>query len=81
MAMIPYVLGILPLIRDLWTTDPGVTQPWYDDDPGAGVPLSGIWGHLDDLVVRLPPGVYFPEPTKIILVMSLRNSPQVKAFF
>ena len=34
--MIAYVIGVLPLIWELRDAHPCVTQPWYDDDAGAG---------------------------------------------
>ena len=55
LAMIAYGLGILPLIRDLWTAHPRVTQPWYTDDAGSGGTFAGICQHLDDLMVQGPP--------------------------
>ena len=31
-AMVAYGLGILPLIRELRNSCPGITQPWYADE-------------------------------------------------
>ena len=42
LVVIIYGMGILPLIRDLWTGHHGVSQPWYDDYAVAGGTLSGI---------------------------------------
>ena len=42
-TMVAYELGILPLIHELRQTHPGVTQPWYADDAGAGGTFGGIW--------------------------------------
>ena len=36
LAMISYGIGVLLLIRYLRRAHPCVTQPWYDDDAGAG---------------------------------------------
>ena len=80
-GMITYGLGILPLIRDLQTSHPGVTKPWYVNDAGTGGTFSGIRGHLDDLMVRFPLWGYFLEPTKSILVVFLRNIPRGKYLF
>ena len=52
MAMIVYDLGILYLIRDLWTDHPGVTQIWYADDAGVGVIFAGIWQPMDNLMAQ-----------------------------
>ena len=81
LTMVEYGLGILPLIRELWKSYPGVTKTWYADDAGAGGTFEGIRQHLDDFMVRGPPQGYFPEPTKRILVVSLWNVPRAEAFF
>ena len=75
MAMVAYGMRILPLIRELRESHPGINQPWYVDDAGEGVNIEGIQRHLDDLMVRGTPRGYFPEPTKNILVVSPRNLP------
>ena len=36
LAIVVYVLGILPLIQELQMTHPIITQPGYVDDDGAG---------------------------------------------
>ena len=36
LVMVAYGLGILLLIRELRQARPGVTQPWYAYDSGAG---------------------------------------------
>ena len=40
LSMIAYVIGVLPLIRDIRRAHPRVTQPWYADDMGAGGKLE-----------------------------------------
>ena len=60
--MITYGLGILPLIWDLQNSPPEqmsrphVTQPWYDNDAGAGGTFAGICQHIDNLMVQGPRG-------------------------
>ena len=73
LAMIAYGIGVLPLIRELWGTHPRVTQPWYADDAGAGGKFPNIMEHLRDLQARGPARGYYPEPTKIILVVAPGN--------
>ena len=51
LAIIAYVLGILPLIGDLRTTYPSVTQSCYADDNEAGGTLAGIQQSLEDMIV------------------------------
>ena len=42
LAMIAYITGVLPLIRELHYSHPRFTQPWYADDAGAG----GTFQHI-----------------------------------
>ena len=51
LAVMAYGMGILPLIQELQKAHPGVTQPWYADDAGAGGTFEGIRCHFDDLMV------------------------------
>ena len=70
-----------PLIWDLHTAHPGVTQPWYADNAGAGSNFKGIQQHLDKLMVQGPPRGNLPEPTNSILVVYLLNALRVKAVY
>ena len=79
--MIAYDIWVLPLIRELRGDHPHVTQSWYTDDAGDGGKFTHILAHLQDLQARGPPRSYFPEPIKIILVVSLRNVAQAEEFF
>ena len=81
LVMVVYGLGILPLIRELYTAYPSVTQPWYADSAGLGGTFKGIRSHIDNLIVRGHPRGYFPDITKSILVMSPWNIPRAEAFF
>ena len=81
LSIAAYGLGILPIIREFQKSHPGVTQPWYTDDAGAGGTFKGIRRHLDDLMSRAPPQGYFTKPTKSILVVSTLNVLQAGAFF
>ena len=42
LAMIVYVIGIIPLILDLWTSHPIVTQPCYADDTETISTFAGV---------------------------------------
>ena len=81
LAMIAYGLGILPLIWDLRSAHPRVTQTWYADYTGAGENFVGIRRNLGDLMVWGPLWGYFPEPIKSILVVSPRNVLRVEDLF
>ena len=76
LAMIAYDIRVFPLIRELWGSHPRVTPPWYVHYAGAGGKFVHILAHLWDLQARGPPRGFYPEPTKIILVMAPRNVAQ-----
>ena len=73
LAMIAYGIGCLPLIRELRSAHPLVTQPWYADDTGVGGTFQHVQEHFRDLQARGPARGYYPEPTKSILVVAPRN--------
>ena len=75
--MIAYGIGFLPLRGDLQGALPRLTQPWYADDAGAGGKFPHILAHLRYLQARGPPRGYFLDPTKSILVVTLRNLARV----
>ena len=81
LAIVTYDLGVLPLIRELWTAQPSVTQTWYADEAGTGGIFTDIRKRLNKLMVGGPPRGYLPEPTKSILVMSPWYVPRVEALF
>ena len=71
--MIKYGIWVLPLIQELRDAHPRVTHPWYADDAGAGGTFKKILAHFWDLQDQGPLRGYFLEPTKILLVVALRN--------
>ena len=71
--MISYGIGVLPLIRELRNAHPRVNQPWYADDVGAGGTFQQILEHFWVLQARGPDSGYYPEPTKIILIVAPGN--------
>ena len=79
--MIAYGIGVLPVIRELRVSHPRVTKPSYADDAGAGRKFVHILVHLWDIQARVPERGYYPEPTKIILVVALWNVAQAEEFF
>ena len=79
--MIAYGKAVLPFIGEIWGAQPHVTQPWYADDVGAEGKFVHILAHLWELQARGPPRVYFPEPTKIILVVAPQNVAREEEFF
>ena len=81
LSMIAYGIGILLLIRDLCDTHLQIMQPWYVDDAGLGGKFKALQEHMWDMLVRGATWGYLPEPTKIILVVSLRNVQRAEAHF
>ena len=75
------VLPPPPLIRELQGAHPRITQPWYADDVGAGGKFGHILEHLRDPRARFLARDYYPEPTKIILVVAPGNVAQAEEFF
>ena len=69
LAMFAYGIGVLPLIRRLKRNYPGLFQPWYADDAGAGGKFDDIKAMFEELQKIGPAFGYFPEPTKSILVV------------
>ena len=54
LAMIAYVIGVLPLIWELWNTHHWVTKSWYADDAGAGGMFQQMMEHFRDPQARGP---------------------------
>ena len=81
LALISYVIGVLPLTIELGDTHPSITQPWYADDVGKEGKLGHIMEHSQDLHARGTLWGYFLEPTNSILVVDLRNVARAEEFF
>ena len=79
--MITYGIRVLLLIRELQGAHPRFTRPWYADDVGAGGKFPQIMDHLRDLQAGGPARGYYPEPTKIILVVAPGNVARVEEHF
>ena len=81
MAMISYDTSILPLIREICTAHPRVTQPWYAEIAVVEGTLDAFQDHMRYLLVRGHQWGYLPEPTKSILIVSPRNDQRVEEHF
>ena len=79
--MIAYVIGVLPLIREIWDEHPRVTQPWYMGDAGEGGKFGHILENFKYMQARGPPRGYSLEPTRIILVMAPQTVARAEKFF
>ena len=73
--MITYGIGVLPIIRQLRETHHCVTQTSNADDVGEEGTFKHILAHYKGIQMRGPTRGYFPDPTKIILVVDPRNLP------
>ena len=80
LAMIAYSIGILPLIKNLKREIPDVTQPWYTDDAGALGMFAIIDTSFNSLTRQGPGRIYYPEPSKSVLIIHLENLEAVKEF-
>ena len=60
---------------------PHVTQPWYTENTGEGGTFNALHKHMWVMLTRESPQEYFLEPTKIILVIYLRNIQKLEAQF
>ena len=71
---------IFPLICELHVAHPHVNHPWYKGDGGAGGKFVAPQEHIQYLVSRGTLWSYLHEPTKIILVILVRNIHRVDAY-
>ena len=78
--MVAYGIGIISLIKDLKAAHTDVTQTWYTGNAGA----LGKYGHIklyfNSPRHSGPDYEYYPETSKIILIMHLDNLETGKQF-
>ena len=74
-------IGVLPLIKELRNAYPRFTQPCYTDEAGAGGTFQQVQEHFRDLQARGPARGYYPEQTKSILVVALKNIARAEEHF
>ena len=80
LVIIAYIIGILPLIKNLKREIPDVTQPWYADDAGALSMLARIDTYFNSLTHQGPGRGYHLKQSKIILVVHPKNIKALKVF-
>ena len=73
LAIVAYMIGFLPLIKVLKSTYPDVTHPCYANDYGALGTSDNLEIHFNLLKLHDTARRYYPEPTKIILIVHLNN--------
>ena len=73
LAMVPYGIGVLPLIKRLKVEYPDVTQTWYAEDAGA----IGMYKNTElysILLTQFSTGRgYYSEQPKIVLIVHPYN--------
>ena len=80
LAMVAYIIRVIPLIKCLKATYPDVNQPWYAYYAGALGTCDDIGLYFNSLK-RLGPGCwYYPEPSKIVLILHSDNFTSGKEF-
>ena len=80
LAMMNYIIGVLPLIKQLKSEYPDVTQPWFTDNAGALGTFNKIEYYLNLLIWFGPGRGYYPKPLKIILIVHPKNPASGKDF-
>ena len=71
--MVAYSIVIIPLIKRLKLTYPDVTQPWYADNDGALDTFENLERYFNILKCNGPAWGYYPDPTKIIMILHPNN--------
>ena len=78
--MVAYGVGIIPLIKLPKAEFPEVTHTWYNEDYGAIGTFANVELYFNSLQ-RFVLGLgYYPEPTKIIIIMHPYNIESIKRF-
>ena len=80
LAMIAYGILPLPMIRILRKEFPDIFQPWYVDDGAGMVSIPRLLLLYDRLTVIGPKYGYFPEASKIILIVKLKGVARATEF-
>ena len=80
LAMMNYIIGVLPLIKQLKSEYPDVTQPWFTDNAGALGTFNKIEYYLNLLIWFGPGRGYYPKTSKSVLFVHLNNTADRKEF-
>ena len=73
LAMVAYIIGVLPLIKSLKLAYPDVTQPWYAENAGALRTFTRLETYVDSLTRQVPGRGYQLEPTNSVLIICPEN--------
>ena len=80
LSMIKYGIYILPLTKNLKRDIPDVNQTWYADDARDLGTFARIETYFNSLTLQNPGRVYYPEPSKSILILHRENIKAGKEF-
>ena len=78
--VVDYDIGVLSLIKRLKLAYSGVTQPWYADNAGALGTFDNLELYFNMLKHNGPEQGYYPNPTKIIMIVHPDNLEVGKLF-
>ena len=78
--MIVYVIGILPIIKNLKREIPDIPQPWYAYNYVALGTFSKIETYFNSLTHKGLERGYHPEPSQIVLIVNPENLEAGKVF-
>ena len=73
MDVVSNSIGVLPLIKCLKLAYPDVTQPWYADNSGSLGTFDNLGLYFNSLKRNGPDWGYYPDTTKIILIVHPEN--------
>ena len=71
--MVAYGIGVLLLIKRVKAADHDVINPWYADDAKALGKFNNLERDFNSLKHNSPSWGYYPEPTKMILILYPEN--------
>ena len=81
LAVVAYVIVFLLIIKHLKESYPDFAQPWYADYDGALGTFDNVKLYFNSLKRIVPARGYYPDPTKIILIVHPENPKARKLFF
>ena len=78
LAVVAYRVGIIKLLT---STYPDVTQTWYTDDSGSLGTFDNLEQYFKLLRCNGPDWGYYPNPTKSILVVNIKQTSKRENYF
>ena len=78
--MLAFMIGILPLIKNIKLEIPDVTHHWYAEYAGALGTFARLNKYFDSLTHQGLGRGYYPEPPKSVLIVRPENLKAGKVF-